>query len=56
MAISEYAKEITDKIYVAYGSGSGFLFGLPPIHRDAIEAIVQVTLDFINEDMVEIKE
>lgn len=45
MAISNRAKEITDGIYRAYGSGSGYLFGIPPEHRLAIESIVQVVLD-----------
>ena len=45
MAISEKAKAVTQKIYNAYGSGTGYLFGIPPEHRYAVEAIVDVVLE-----------
>ena len=45
MAISEKAKRVTEMIYVYYGSGTGYLFGIPPEFRLAVEAIVSVALD-----------
>jgi hypothetical protein len=45
MAISKRAIDLTDGIYVAYGSGSGYLFGIEPNKKEAVKAIVQVTLD-----------
>lgn len=47
MAISNRAKEITNGIYGAYGSGSGYLFGIEPHNRSGVEAIVQVVLDIV---------
>ena len=43
--ITDKAKEITNIIYNAYGSHSGYLFGLSPEQREAVEAIVQSTID-----------
>jgi hypothetical protein len=37
-------EEITDEIYAAYASGYGHLFGIPPNLRDAVQAVVKVTL------------
>lgn len=45
MAISDKAKELTECIYKGYGSETGYLFGIPPDKREAVEAIVQCTLD-----------
>lgn len=45
MAISKRAIDLTDGIYVAYGSGSGYLFGIQPDKKEAVKAVVQVTLD-----------
>ena len=53
--ITNHAKEITNRIYIAYGSDTGVLFGIPLNWRFSIESIVQCTIDFENEDMVEIK-
>jgi hypothetical protein len=43
--ITEKAKEITGKIYRAYGSDSGVLFGIQPSLRASVEGIVQAILD-----------
>ncbi len=44
MAISEQAKEITNNIYSAYGSGTGILFGIPAAFRGGVETIVQAAI------------
>ena len=50
MPISPDAKRIAKKIYAVYGSDSGFLFGIPPGKKYAVEAIVQATIEiFMNE-------
>lgn len=43
--ITEKAKEITGKIYRAYGSSSGVLFGIQPSLRASVEGIVQTVID-----------
>ena len=53
MAISEKAKKVTEGIYGAYGSGTGYLFGIPPEHRRAVEAIVDIVLGLECEEEVE---
>jgi len=61
MAISERAKEITDNIYTAYGSGTGVLFGIPSAFREGVRAIVQsaigegVKCPFCGEDGFDFK-
>lgn len=50
MAISERAKEITRWIYDAYGSGTGYLFGIRPGQFVAVSAIVQLALDAPREE------
>lgn len=37
-------REMVDKIYKAYGSHYGVLFGIPPEHKDAIVAVIQAFL------------
>ena len=49
MAISKAAKNITEQIYIAYGSGSGVLFGIKPTERLAVEAVVQCVLYQLEE-------
>lgn len=56
MAISEKAKRITEHIYKAYGSDSGYLFGILPNYRSAVEAIVQCTLDIAAEPEIKDEE
>ena len=51
--ISEEAKRLTDGIYTAYGSGSGYLFGITPDKRPAVEDIVQVVLYQLEPDVAE---
>ncbi len=46
----ERAKGITENIYKAYGSHSGFLFGIPPQFREAVEVVVAVVLDFLEAE------
>lgn len=43
------AKEIAEMIYRAYGTDSGYLFGLPPEYKDAVETIVRVALNIDKE-------
>jgi hypothetical protein len=43
--ITEKAKEITNKIYRAYGSDSGVLFGIHQGLRASVEGIVQTVID-----------
>ena len=45
MSISEKSKKITEILYVLYGSSTGYLFGVPPEKRQAVEAIVSCVLD-----------
>lgn len=45
MAISKKAIDLTDGIYVAYGSDSGYLFGIEPDKKEAVKAVVQVIID-----------
>jgi hypothetical protein len=55
--ISNEAKKLTDRLYKSYGSGSGYLFGILPNYRSAVEAIVQVTMEMVQdpETMEEVK-
>ena len=48
-----YARELTDRIYVYYGSGTGVLFGIPSYCRRAVEAIVKIVLEEIGHDKEE---
>jgi hypothetical protein len=43
------AKEITERIYRAYGTDSGILLGIPAEYRDEIEVIVKVALEIDKE-------
>jgi len=49
MAISQRAMDLTENIYLCYGSGTGCLFGIPPDLRYAVEAIVQSVLDQVED-------
>ena len=49
MAISQRAKDLTENIYLAFGSGTGWLFGISPDLRLAVEGIVQCVLDQVEE-------
>lgn len=55
MAISKKAIEITDRIYQAYGTHSGILFGIPSSCRSAVEAVVSSALEF-DKDYVAISD
>lgn len=48
--ITKKALSLTNKIYQAYGSSSGYLFGIEPTHRSAVEGIVQSILDFMEKE------
>lgn len=52
MTNKEKAKEITDNIYQRYGSGTGYLFGIFPKHRGAVEVIVELTIEILNREKV----
>ena len=56
MAISQIAKDITERIYVLYGSDTGWLFGIPPDLRFAVVGIVQCVLDQIRDAQSETEE
>jgi|WetSurMetagenome_2_1015567.scaffolds.fasta_scaffold783921_2 hypothetical protein len=36
--------DITESIYQNFGSGTGYLFGIPPKQRSSVEAIVKAVL------------
>ena len=42
------AKEITNYLYEAYGSGYGVLFGIPSDCKEAVYKIVELTLENAN--------
>lgn len=42
--MEELVIKITDDIYKAYGSDTGFLFGIPPNLRNAVEGVVKAVL------------
>jgi len=44
MNIDEVTEKITDLIYKSYGSDSGYLFGIEPKHKKAIESLVNITI------------
>ena len=46
--LKEKAKEITDKIYAAYGSGTGVLFGIESRWRRSVETIVRIALEYLS--------
>ncbi len=52
--ISQKAKDFTEVIYKAYGSGTGWLFGISPDKREAVEAIVDVTIEMCKDKIGEI--
>ena len=52
--ISQKAKDFTRILYKAYGSHSGYLFGITPDKKEAVEAIVQVTIDMCKDKIGEI--
>ncbi len=39
------AKRIADLIYVAYGTGSGILLGIPANLRVSVEEVIKITLN-----------
>ena len=49
MPITDAAKEITNLIYKGYGSSTGYLFGIPPELKPAVEAVVQCALEHSTE-------
>lgn len=44
MATSEKAKEIADRLYKRYGTGTGIVFGIPSSLREAVEWVIEFTL------------
>jgi len=49
------AKDITQQLYELYGSDSGYLFGIEPKHRDAVELIVKISMNIQNNNKEEKK-
>jgi len=39
-------ERITNELYKAYGSDTGYLLGLEPKYRDTVRAIVKFTLEY----------
>lgn len=48
--ITKKAIKHTDKIYIRYGSSTGYLFGLKPDQRNIVEAIVQSILEQVENE------
>jgi len=44
------AKSITKIMYQLYGSVSGYLFGIPPTKRGAVESIVGIVLEILSRE------
>ena len=44
MNIDEVTAKITDLIYQSYGSDSGYLLGIEPKHKKAVESIVNLAI------------
>lgn len=44
MATSEKSKEIADRLYKRYGTGTGIVFGIPSSLREAVEWVIEFTL------------
>lgn len=42
------AEEITKHIYAAFGSDTGYLFGIPPEYRSAVQSIVKQILNYLS--------
>ena len=45
-----YAYELAERIYVAYGSGTGVLFGIPSYCRRAVEEVIKIALEMASEE------
>ncbi|MEK6882363.1 MAG: hypothetical protein AABY22_22275 [Nanoarchaeota archaeon] len=43
--IEKKAKDFTDYLYHAYGSGTGVLFGIPSNYREAVYTIVKLVME-----------
>lgn len=43
--LEQKAKEFTEYLYDAYGSGTGVLFGIPSNCRDAVYTIVKLVME-----------
>lgn len=50
--IEKKAKEFTDYLYDAYGSGTGILFGIPSNCRDGVYALIKLTIERFSEKEV----
>ena len=50
MAISQRARDLTENIYLVYGSSSRWLFGISPSLRSGVEAVVQSVLDQVEDE------
>ena len=45
LRIAKQTDEITDKIYAAYGTDTGILFGIPAQYKSVITTIIRFTLE-----------
>ncbi len=41
--------KITDAIYKKYGSETDYLFGIEPKHKESIDMVIKITLDFVEK-------
>ena len=48
--IEKKAKEFTEYLYEAYGSGTGVLFGIPSDCRDAVYTIIKLTIEKVSKE------
>ena len=54
--LKQKAKEFTDYLYNAYGSGTGVLFGIPSNCRDGVYALIKLTIERFSEKEVLLEE
>jgi len=45
-------EEITDTLYAVYGSDSGYLFGIPPDLKYAVQAIVKKVIEMVSRPSI----
>ena len=44
--MNKEVERITNELYKAYGSDTGYLLGLEPKYRDTVQVIVKFALDY----------
>ncbi len=46
MTPEEKVERVTNKLYRAYGSDTGYLLGLEPKYRDTVQVIIRFALNY----------